>query len=92
MWAREQDCTWDVSTCDAAAEGGHLEVLQWAREHNCEWTMYTCAYAAESGHLEVMQWAREHGAPWNVAYVRARAAVGGHRDELAMWLAEHDDH
>jgi len=37
----------------------------------------------------VMQWAREHGAPWNEDYVRALADVGGHLDELAMWLAEH---
>jgi len=30
-WAREHDCPWDDGTCEFAAEGGHLEVLQWAR-------------------------------------------------------------
>ena len=26
----------------AAAEEGHLEVLQWARENGCPWDEYTC--------------------------------------------------
>ena len=28
---------WDKSTCNAAAEGGHLEVLKYAREKGCRW-------------------------------------------------------
>jgi len=41
----------DESTCEIAAEGGHLEVLRWAREYGCPWDTRTCAAAEESGHV-----------------------------------------
>jgi hypothetical protein len=41
--------------------------------------------------MEVMQWTREHGALWIEDYVRASAAVGGHEEKLARWLADHGD-
>ena len=34
-WARENNCSWDSSTCSNAARGGHLEVLRWVRENGC---------------------------------------------------------
>ena len=33
-WARHQACPWDELTCQAAAVGGHLSVLQWLRAQN----------------------------------------------------------
>ena len=63
--------------CEAAAKGGHLEVLKWARENGCPWDENTCAYAALGGHLEVMKWARENGCPWDEETC-ACAARGGH--------------
>jgi hypothetical protein len=36
IWAKLNGCPWDATTCSAAAEGGHLEVLQWARGHRHE--------------------------------------------------------
>ncbi|KAI8471350.1 MAG: hypothetical protein J3K34DRAFT_520586 [Monoraphidium minutum] len=53
-------------TCAAAAEGGHLQVLQWARQQQppCPWGKETCAAAAaENGHLHVLQWLREQQPP-----------------------------
>jgi hypothetical protein len=32
-WLRAKSCTWNFLTCDGAAAGGHLEVLQRAREN-----------------------------------------------------------
>ena len=42
-------CDGDMARCGcAAAEGGHLEVLQWARANGCPWDEWTtCAYAAD---------------------------------------------
>jgi len=33
-------CNWNELTCRAAAEGGHLVILQWAREKGCDWDDY----------------------------------------------------
>ena len=38
-------------TCEAAAEGGHLDVLRWAREHHCPWDANTCVLHAASKRL-----------------------------------------
>eukprot|EP00239_Pterosperma_sp_CCMP1384_P012910 CAMPEP_0197865548 /NCGR_PEP_ID=MMETSP1438-20131217/43730_1 /TAXON_ID=1461541 /ORGANISM="Pterosperma sp., Strain CCMP1384" /LENGTH=104 /DNA_ID=CAMNT_0043484035 /DNA_START=1011 /DNA_END=1325 /DNA_ORIENTATION=+ len=46
VWAKMQGCPWNTETCAAAAESGHLEVLQWARAEGCEWDEGTCAGAA----------------------------------------------
>ena len=56
-----------VSTCDAAAEGRHLEVLQWAWAELCPWSTRTYSRAALGGHLEVLRWARDHHCPWDVS-------------------------
>src|SRR5205085_11975625 len=63
-WARENGCSWNVSTCENAASGGHLEVLKWAHENACPWDKWTCEKAAQGGHLEVLKWARENGCAW----------------------------
>ena len=64
-WARQPPrCEWDEETCEAAAKGGHLEVLQWARQNGCPWNELTCS-AAAGGHLDVLQWAHENGCPWD---------------------------
>ena len=36
QWARTNRCEWDAATCEAAARGGHLELLQWAQDNGCE--------------------------------------------------------
>ena len=36
----------NANTCSAAAEGGHLEVLQWACANGYPWNMWTCENAA----------------------------------------------
>ena len=36
----------NASTCEAAADGGHLAVLQWARATGCDWNAITCIMAA----------------------------------------------
>jgi len=38
---RENGCNWNGGTCSAAAENGHLSVLQWARENGCPEFIYS---------------------------------------------------
>ena len=48
----EENYPFHASTCAAAAQGGHLEVLQWLRrELNCPWDKNTCIDAARHGHI-----------------------------------------
>ena len=36
-------------SCEAAAEGGQLEVLQWSRGEGCSWSSRVCSLAAGGG-------------------------------------------
>jgi hypothetical protein len=65
VWLREEQgrepCPWGHTTCDSAAEGGHLEVLQWLRraeqqEERCPLSHKIGAIAARHGHLDILQW------------------------------------
>ena len=49
---------WDGLTCDAAARGGHLEVLKWRARTGARGTLGRARRAAKGGHLEVLKWAR----------------------------------
>jgi hypothetical protein len=61
-WLHNQGYPWDESTCDAAAEGGHLATLQWAREHQCPWNKdQVRVHAAERGHVDMLRWLDEEG-------------------------------
>ena len=74
---RNQDppCPWDESTCCAAAEGGHQEVLMWLRSQDppCPWDEYECR-----------RWSQDPPCPWD-EYVCQAAAGGGHL-EVLKWL------
>jgi len=72
---REHGCDWDSYTCKAAAESGHLHILQWARQHGCDWVSSTCKVAAAGGHFHVLQWAREQGCNWNSKTCSAAARL-----------------
>jgi len=84
-WSK-RDLPWNEETCAAAAEGGHLHIIQWARANGCPWDRWTCAWAADNGHFEVLQWARENGCPCDTRPC-SRAAQKGHLDIL-QWARE----
>ena len=44
-WARAAGCEWNETTCEAASEGGHFELLHWAYTHNAP-TSTRCATLA----------------------------------------------
>jgi hypothetical protein len=88
QWALENGCPWNERTCEAAAMGGQLHVLQWLRSQSppCPWGERTCESAAFGGHLALLQWARANGCPWG-GWTCAFAAKGGHLDVL-KWLRD----
>ena len=79
-------CRWCERTCMAAAENGHLHVLQWCREMGCPWGAETCVGAAMNGHLNVVQWCHENECPWD-SRTCAFAAANGHLHVL-QWCRE----
>lgn len=83
----ENECPWSCSTCESAAEHGHLECLQYAREHGCPWDEDTCQAAAKRGHLQCLKYAHEHGCPWD-ELTCAYAATLGHL-ECLKFAREH---
>ena len=73
----------------AAAEGGHVSVLQWCQDNGClSLHKDTCNHAAMRGRLNVLKWCREHGSPCN-EYTCAYAAMGGHV-EILEWCVAND--
>eukprot|EP00873_Tetraselmis_striata_P038495 jgi/Tetstr1/458759/TSEL_045144.t1 len=80
-------CEWAANCGAAAAQEGHLDVLQWAREQGCPWDEVTCAEAAGEGNLEVLQWARAQGCPWDDRTC-FWAAKGGHLAALQWARAQ----
>jgi hypothetical protein len=78
-WAREEKkCKWNVSTIDAAARQGNLEMVKYCVANECFMDKETCAYAAENGHLEILKYLREEvKAPWDFR-TASWAARNGH--------------
>lgn len=60
QWAHANGCSWDWTTCNAAAAKGHLKVLKWARTNLCPWGARSCLAAASTG----IPWAKPHDWPW----------------------------
>lgn len=61
VFAHENGCSWDSSTCSAAAGNGQLECLKYAHENGCPWSARTCEDAAANGQLECLMYAHENG-------------------------------
>jgi hypothetical protein len=69
--AHEQGCSWNSSTCTAAAKAGKLECLQYLFEHECSWDAATTHAAVVAGRLDCLRYAHERGCPWVVAELLA---------------------
>jgi hypothetical protein len=93
LQAQDPPCPWDWKTCQAAADGGHLDVLRWLRAQDppCPWDEQTCSVAAQGGRLDVLRWlrAQDPPCPWGEQYTCAAAAQSAHLDVL-RWLRAQD--
>lgn len=68
---------------EAAARGGHKEVLIWLRQEGAIWDEYTARGAGEGGQLEVLKWLKTQGCPWNEDCTRMAAFAG--RLDVLKW-------
>ena len=85
---RANRCRLDVTgICEAAAEGGQLEILKWAMAEGSTTNQWTCSAAAFGGHLEVLQWVKAGGCYWDEDTCAA-AAEGGHLEVLKWARAQ----
>ena len=52
--------TFTKNTCEYAAIGGQLHILQWLRENNYFLNMHSCmVYAQYHGHQDIVKWLEE---------------------------------
>ncbi|CAN0470991.1 unnamed protein product, partial [Scytosiphon promiscuus] len=63
-------------TCECAAGGGHLELLQWAKAQRCALGT-ACLPAIRHGHLDTLKWLVANGC-FRTNIAAATAAVAGH--------------
>lgn len=73
----------DTGPSLAAAQHGHVPVLEWLLKLGCSLDLLVCGAAALNGHLPVLQWAHANGCPWSACTLR-NAARGGHLP-LLQW-------
>ena len=77
--AHKVDC--GLQATAAAAEHGHLVILQLLNRHGHPWDKSVSRLAAAGGHLKCLQFLHMNGCPWNES-VCNKAAAGGHLDCL----------
>ena len=91
-YAHANGCPDHEHACAAAAQAGHLGVLQWLLKASAAGESYRsrgaelCAAAARGGKLGVLQWLRGAGYEWDML-TAFEASAGGHK-ELAAWAQE----
>ena len=78
----------DTRLCEAAAQGGHLDVLIWAKENDFLISTCVCENAAYYGHYDVLKWVLKNGCPVDVHTCENIAARGDL--EMLCWAIEND--
>jgi hypothetical protein len=86
-WLKDHGSVFTVDTCEGAAAGAHVHVLQYLRHERCEWDESVCAIAARRGLLTTLQWLHEQGCPWSADYICADAAGSGSM-EMLLYLKQ----
>ena len=71
---------------NAAAQGGHLEIVKWL--HNAGYSCCTAAMdtAAENGHLEVVKWLHKNRKEGCSKFALDQAIVNGHLDVVKFLI------
>lgn len=83
--ALDHDCECNIdSAYEAAAQKGHLHVLQWLDKQRYKTEAYRriSIAGAKGGHLHVMKWAEEKGRKWETNYELNTIASNGHFELL----------
>jgi hypothetical protein len=76
-WLHTGECPRNsLNSGRAAAQKGHVHVLQWLCEHHYTLSLDMLTTAAQYGHISVLQWARNHYFQWD-NHICATAALYG---------------
>lgn len=71
----------------AAAEYGHINILQWVLDNHIEdWDEQVCRHAAGGGKLDTLKWLRANGCPWGAS--TCKDAVEGNHLQVLQWAHE----
>jgi hypothetical protein len=84
---RERGFSWNVVSCEVAAEQGKLEVLQWLRSEGCPCDEEASEWAATYGHLQILQYLHSENPKFLSENIFWHAALGGHI-HILEWLYE----
>ena len=89
-WALAEGCPREKdgdNMAYAAAEHGHLELVQWlCGEGGFAMDKYVMEVAARSGNLELVQWLRGEGCPWDLE--ACHDAVDYGHEEVLRWARQ----
>jgi hypothetical protein len=77
---------YDVNTLRAAAEAGHVNVVQYLRSQNCQWDLTVSEAAAAAGHRDVLLWLKQKGFCWTESV--SNAALRTDNLDLLKWLID----
>jgi hypothetical protein len=86
-WLKQQGVTLTGLASDAAAEYGHMHVLQYLHAEGCEKGPNVCYLAAENGDLGTLKWAFEHDYSRGGNPVDESAAASSNT-EMMTWLIQ----
>lgn len=88
QWIHEHGCPWTQDEVfEAAAGGGHINILEWGLESGVVFDEMTCGAAAKGGSLETLQFLRAHECPWDDSVILL-SILKGHCD-VFLWAREH---
>ena len=75
--------------CDAAAENGHIAVLEWLHENGYAWDNRTCERTIKNKNLATLKYLRKYGCPWNPTFCFDIAVImHGDQDPMVKWIAQ----
>lgn len=66
-------------TCQQAAMGGFIDIIEWLRGVQCDWEDGACQGALETGRLDTLRWLIANGCPFDVdghAFIWGQSKLG----------------
>ena len=86
LWSKAMGCPWTPSILEAAAEGGHIPVLQHLLDKKCPFDGKAPLAAASKCHRDVLQFLLENKCPFDFRTCAATAQTG--HLALLQWVRE----
>eukprot|EP00953_Heterococcus_sp_UTEX-ZZ885_P035645 18387-Heterococcus_DN1.PRE.1 len=91
-WLQDNDNEFTAKTCEGAAAGAHVHLLQYLCSEGCVGDEEACSAAVMFGHLTTLQWLHEHACPWDAESICEDAVVSGNIEMLAYLKQQGCEH